>query len=241
MNNICSENDITLILDLPSVETIKVAEVSNKDVGQSKRAKPTRDSNKLKEIGRDETISIMHGLGRVFNPKFDSENHLTHSPEVLTDIFSTQPNNFIQFVFQNYLAHFTTIEDSLDHLQCLTRCDYLLGEYREQGLSLLALNAAIRGAMLANKAPKSGFIPVKGYKREKTRETEIQTAYSKFIEGAGAGSINLVSKNIYVLDIKSSYEKIVGERHLPAYMETSEDLNKAELDLVQEIEDSDME
>lgn len=210
--------------------------MSNKDVN-SKRTKRTKDSNKLKEIGRDETVSIMHGLGRVFNPKYDAENNLTHSPEVLTDMFSTQPNNLILFVFQNYLAHFTTIDDALDNLQCITRSDYLLQEYRDQGLSLLALNTAIRGAMLANRAPKSGFIPVRGYKRERIREAEVQTDYTRFIEGPGVGSRNLVSRNTYVLDIKSSFEKIIHRKAGTGDAMATEDLEQAELDLIEEIED----
>lgn len=187
---------------------MRVEETSNKDLN-AKRTKRTKDTNKLKEIGRDETISMMHGVGRVLNPKYDSiTNRLSHSPEGITEAFATQPNNFLLFLFSNYLPHFATIPDSAECCQSLSKSDFLLAEYRDQALPLIALNVGIRGAMVANSAPVAGWHPVKGHKMDRVREDGVDEAYGRFIKG---GDRNLVTRNTFVMDFKSISLKIQGQ------------------------------
>lgn len=220
---------------LPQVGTVRVDEVSNKDLN-SKKTKRNKDTNKLKEIGRDETLSMMHGIGRVLNPKYDADNRLTHSPESITDAFCTQPGNFLLFMFSNYLAHFATIPESADCVQALSMADCMLSEYRDQALPLIALNIGIRGAMVANSAPVSGWHPVKGHKMDKTREADVQVEYGRFLNG---GKRNLVSKNTFVMDFQGALVQIHGKQKSGTGKEMDDnavDLDEEEIDLIQEIE-----
>lgn len=188
------------------MSTVRIEETSNKDLN-SKRTKRTKDTNKLKEIGRDETLSMLHGVGRVLNPKYDAAKHLTHSPEGITDAFCTQPSNFLLFLFSNYLTHFSSIPDSAACLHELSMSDYLSTEYRDQALPIIALNIGIRGAMVSNSAPVSGWHPVKGHRKDKTREENVDAEYTRFLKD---GRRNLVSKNTFVLDYKGGLGKILN-------------------------------
>lgn len=232
--------------DLPQVSTVRVEETSNKDLNSNKRSKRTKDS-KLKEIGRDETISMLHGIGRVLNPKYDTATHrLTHSPEVITEAFSTQPGNFLLFLFSNYPAHFATVADSADCCQALSAGDRLLSEYRDQALPQIALNVGIRGAMVANCTPVSGWHPVKGHKMDRKREEAVGAEYQRFVRGAAADGVrNLVSKNTFVMDFKGCLGKTLSktvdgeEKRTKPSEEIEEEsivLDEEERGLVQEIE-----
>lgn len=213
---------------------MKVEELSNKDVN-NKRTKRSKDTIKLKEIGCDETLSLMHGLGRIFNPKYDEKtNRLSHSPETLTDTFLTQPNNLLQFMFSNYLTHFSTVSDAANCCGEFSLSDFLISEYREASLAELSLNVAVRGAMVANSQPKSGWIPVKGYKRDQTNEMELQEEYLRFIGTEGREVRNLESKSRFVMDFRGTgLLKKGGEGD---EKEGYYDLDKEELELIQQIE-----
>lgn len=228
------------------MSTVRVEETSNKDVNSTKRSKRTKDS-KLKEIGRDETISMLHGIGRVLNPKYDTATQrLTHSPELITEAFSTQPGNFLLFLFSNYQAHFATVADSAEVCQALSAGDRLLSEYRDPALPQIALNVGIRGAMVANCTPLSGWHPVKGHKMDRKREELVEAEYQRFVRGTAARGVrNLVSKNTFVMDFKASLGQTLsmkvdeGEKRPKSSREVEEEsivLDEEERGLVQEIE-----
>lgn len=213
-----------------------VDETSNKDIavaGAKKTKRAKTNSNKLREIGRDETLSLLHGVGRVLNPKFDAEKRLTHCPEAITEAFITQPSNLLLFLFSNYLAHFSTIPDCANCSQHMSMSDYLLSEYRDQSLPEMALNLGIRGTMLANSAPVSGWHPVRGHKRDKVREDGVDAEYSKFI---GNGGRNLVAKNTFVLDYKGSLDRILSKDKTGKLIAAVDDLDEEERNLILEIE-----
>lgn len=230
-----------LISDLPRVAVVKVEEVSNKDVNNT-RAKRKKDTNKLKEIGCDESLSTMHGLGRVFNPKYDPvTTRLTHCPETLTDLFGTLPSHFIHMLFANYLSHFSSVIDSVECVDSFSKSDYFLTEYRDLALAQFALTVGIRGAMVANRTPVSGWIPVKGYKQDGSREAAVQEDYNKFIGGSSSsmGQRNLVSKNTFIMDFMGSLGKIKGQSIRGVGSSRTENLEQEELDLIQQIETMD--
>ncbi|EDW85055.1 uncharacterized protein Dwil_GK14447 [Drosophila willistoni] len=141
---------------------VKQLDVSVVSKGRKRKAQST-----LKFIGRDESITLMHALGRVFNPKYneDREKRLQHSPEEIAEAFSTEPKNFINFIHANYLPHFREIEDVVLASNDIALADLLLQEYRDDSLAVGALNVAVRGCMVANSSPISGWMPVRGPKR----------------------------------------------------------------------------
>lgn len=54
-------------------------------------------------IGKNEAVTLLHGVGRVLNPKSEMDEvtklmKLTHSPETITENFTSQPKNFIEMV-----------------------------------------------------------------------------------------------------------------------------------------------
>lgn len=54
-------------------------------------------------IGKNEALTLLHGIGRVMNPKSEMDEttklmKLTHSPETITENFTSQPRNFIEMV-----------------------------------------------------------------------------------------------------------------------------------------------
>ncbi|XP_055911679.1 cell cycle checkpoint protein RAD17 [Eupeodes corollae] len=156
--------------------SLKGAPVLKTDTLKTSSQSKTRSKTqkKLSSVGRDETITLMHALGRVFNPKYtDAANQLLHSPEDIASSFSTEPRNFTNFVHTNFLGHFADIENVLPAIDALSVCDNILSEYREDTLGLIGLNVAVRGVMVSNRNPVTGWMPIRGPKRieiEKTAE-----------------------------------------------------------------------
>ncbi|XP_055370723.1 cell cycle checkpoint protein RAD17 [Condylostylus longicornis] len=126
-----------------------------------------KDTQKL--IGRNETITLMHALGRVFHPKYEDskKDKFLHSPEELTTQFLTEEKNFVNFIYANYLAYFTSIENVLEAINSLSLSDILLTEYQTINSSIIGLNLAIRGVMVSNANTRVGKILIKApYKQE---------------------------------------------------------------------------
>ncbi|KAH8308196.1 hypothetical protein KR059_007992, partial [Drosophila kikkawai] len=172
----------------------------------SKGRKKKATQSTLKSIGRDESITLMHALGRVLNPKFNDQKMLLHSPEELTESFSTEPRNFVNFVHANYLPHFKDIEEVVSAIDDLSLADALLNEYREGAVSVMGLNIAIRGVMLANSAPVSGWMPVKGPKRINIKS--LATLAEQKLVGVGYAGI---SRTHYATEY-SSFVKSIASR-----------------------------
>lgn len=104
---------------------------------------------------------------------------MTHQPEDITENFSSEPKNFVDFLYANYLPHFSSIENVLQAVECLGSSDFMMTEYRESQMGVLGLNVAIRGLMISNEKPVSGWMPVKGPKRIR-RFGEIDCFYINF-------------------------------------------------------------
>ncbi|KAH8293762.1 hypothetical protein KR054_003987, partial [Drosophila jambulina] len=173
----------------------------------SKGRKKKATQSTLKSIGRDESITLMHALGRVLNPKFNDEKVLLHNPEELTESFNTEPRNFVNFVHANYLPHFRDIEEVVTAIDDLGLADSMLNEYREGAVNVMGLNIAIRGVMLANKAPVSGWMPVKGPKRINIKP--LATLAEQKLIGVGYAGI---SRTLYATEY-SSFVKSIAEKH----------------------------
>ncbi|KAH8267349.1 hypothetical protein KR018_011803, partial [Drosophila ironensis] len=167
------------------------------------RKKKTQST--LKSIGRDESITLMHALGRVLNPKFDERKRLQHSPEDITEAFNTEPRNFINFVHANFLPHFRDIEHVTAAAHDLALADCMLNEYRDDHLSLLGLNLAIRGSMLANREPVTGWMPVRGPKKIGT-QAEASLAEQRLLGVGFAG----ISRSLYATEYGSLVKSIAG-------------------------------
>lgn len=138
----------------------------------SKESKITKKkkqvSSKFMSLGKDQTVSILHGVGRVLNPKVvDTENGMkkfTHRPEEIIEQFISQPSSFVNFLEENYLSRFSCISHVDEAASALSDADFMLAEWREKICQEHGLYTAVAGLMLANKAPVSAWNPVRGPK-----------------------------------------------------------------------------
>ncbi|XP_053699063.1 cell cycle checkpoint protein RAD17-like [Sabethes cyaneus] len=76
-----------------TTECVNIREVLNSSGAAVVKGRNKKKEIKLKSIGCNESLRVMHALGRVFNPKFEQTNgnpgteKFHHSPEDLTDSF----------------------------------------------------------------------------------------------------------------------------------------------------------
>lgn len=144
----------------------------------AKKGTKKKSSGKPKAgVGKNEALSLMHGLGRVFYPKLElnettKQAELTHKPEDIAESFSTQPSNFIQMIHSNYIKNFSNIDDVSEAADIFSLADCLESEYRDDQLSLVNLNLVIRSAMVLNKTPAVGFRKITAYASKKWKGTE---------------------------------------------------------------------
>ncbi|XP_054728565.1 cell cycle checkpoint protein RAD17 [Anastrepha obliqua] len=178
-----------------TLPTERVESCDNK--GKSKKQVST-----LKTIRRDESLTMFHALGRVFNPKRMSNGNFMHNPEDISESFASEPKRFIDLMHANYLPHFGDIEHVVAATNNLSIADNIITEYREESLALIALNIAIRSIMVANETPVSAWIPVRAPKRYQ------QDALCKPLP------LQCISKNVYATDYKSYVEIIHGSKNI---------------------------
>ncbi|KAH9644821.1 hypothetical protein HF086_007909 [Spodoptera exigua] len=150
--------------------------------GKETKSKTTRkkksSSSKFMSLGKDESVSILHGVGRVLNPKvIEIENgnkKFTHTPEDIVEQFISQPVSFVNFLEENYLPHFSNIDHVDKAASALSDSDLMLAEWREKMCQEYGLYNAVASLMLANKAPVSAWNPVRGPKNMKIQYPTVR-------------------------------------------------------------------
>lgn len=129
----------------------------------------------------------------------DQQKYLLHSPDDITEAFLTQPRNFQSFIHTNYIHRFSSIEDISSAADILSVSDLLMCEYREDQLTDYALNIAVRGVMLYNNKPASGWKSIRGPRKiERIQNFNDNSKYHKDFE-----SDLFISNNVYVSDYKT--------------------------------------
>ncbi|KAL0883219.1 hypothetical protein ABMA27_016651 [Loxostege sticticalis] len=150
-----------------NLETSMILEKESKSKAPKKKKQA---SSKFLSLGKDQTVSILHGVGRVLNPKVIVENgtqRLTHAPRDVIEQFLSNPNSFVNFLEENYLPHFSSADQADKAASVLSDADYMLAEWREKMCQEYGLYTAVAGLMLANKNPVSAWNPVRGPKNMK--------------------------------------------------------------------------
>jgi hypothetical protein len=156
-------------------------------------------------LGKNEVLSTMHGLGRVFYPKLELDPKtnimkLTHNPETLTEIFSSQPSKFINMVHANYVKNFSEMNEVSEVTDMFSISDCLDAEYRDERISLLNLNIIIRAAMVLNKTPSSGFRKISAYGSKKWKKTEEANKEKFMRNSVKLNNGNMLMKNDFFCD-----------------------------------------
>ncbi|XP_016950421.1 cell cycle checkpoint protein RAD17 [Drosophila biarmipes] len=193
-------------LHLSSLKGVASMPTKQLNVSVATKGRKKKMQSTLKSIGRDESITLMHALGRVLNPKFNEDKRMLHSPEELTEAFNTEPRNFVNFIHANYLPHFKEIEEVVTAINDLGLSDAMLNEYRDDALSIMGLNIAIRGVMLANSSPVSGWMPVRGPTRINA-ESQASLAEQRLVGVGYAG----ISRTLYATEYSSLVKCIAGK------------------------------
>ncbi|XP_049873553.1 cell cycle checkpoint protein RAD17 [Pectinophora gossypiella] len=150
-----------------NLETSLIEEKETKSKTTKTTRKKKQASSRFLSLGKDQTVSILHGVGRVLNPKVTENGNFTHPPTEIIEQFVSQPTSFVNFLEENYLVHFSCSVDADRAASALSDADYLLGEWREKMCQEYGLYVAVSGLMLANKAPLSAWNPVRGPKNMK--------------------------------------------------------------------------
>lgn len=183
--------------------------------GSSKSKKTTLKNSDEGGLGKNEVISMMHGLGRVFHPKRELNEktnyfELTHSPEILTESFRSQPTNFISMVQANYIKNFTDISSIAAASDIFSMSDGFESEYRDDQLLHVNLNLVIRAAMVLNAHPNGGFrtVAAKGDKKWRKAEEESKQHFIEASKSLNNG--NIITRNDFFCDY-NDYIKIISK------------------------------
>lgn len=147
---------------------------------------------------------------------------LTHSPETLSENFSTQPSNFISLLHTNYLPRFSQIENISDVADAFCQSD-LLSEYRVSkfinliqfrnnfffllilqaaDLATIGLHIAIRAVMVFNEQPVTGWMPIKAKSKYKKWKSSYMDDKRRLNIGIHATSVEIA------LDFRNYVTKI---------------------------------
>ncbi|CRK86950.1 CLUMA_CG000766, isoform A [Clunio marinus] len=174
------------------------------------KKKQETTKNKSKN-SKNEVLTLMHGLGRVFHPKFELNqklniNQLTHKPEDISENFSSQPTNFIQLVHSNYFHNFTEIDDISEASEILSLSDCFDSEYRDERLNDVNLNLIIRSIMVLNTRPASGFRSISARANKKWKKTEEENKMKFKLNMSKLNNGNIMARRDFFCDYNSFYD-----------------------------------
>ncbi|XP_035913441.1 cell cycle checkpoint protein RAD17 [Anopheles stephensi] len=149
-------------------------------VGHSGKKKKSTAANKnTNPVGLSENLTIMHGLGRIFHPKFVKQQHegtrFVHSPESIAECFLTQPASIVSLLHSNYVTRCSDIQNVSRASDALTVVDAIMNEFRSDQLATYGLNIAVRSMMVYNEQTTHGFQPIR--KKIKVQLHESTKAY----------------------------------------------------------------
>jgi cell cycle checkpoint protein len=158
---------------------VKKEEAEESDAFKPRGRKKKPKLVKYLELGRrDASLSIFHGLGKVFHPKRNPETgKLLTSAEKISQKMPIDASLQMLFLHENYLSFFTNLDDCAIVLENLSLSDELLSSHFGGAMEAAATSVAIRGMIdpsfaLANKT----MIPLY---RAKARDFEMIRASTR--------------------------------------------------------------
>ncbi|XP_065077342.1 cell cycle checkpoint protein RAD17 [Ochlerotatus camptorhynchus] len=192
----------------PRLETETVGVLNTSGV---RTGKGRKKETKLKSVGGDESITLMHALGRVFNPKFvpgeGKAEKFHHCPEDLTDAFVSQPSSMISLVHSNYVVRFTDIDDIAGAADALSLSDVIMtGCFREDQLTGHGLNLVVRAMMVHNRKTASGWQQIR---KKKAYAKPSVSNHEQQLKKWGLETSS-ISAGLFVTDYKKYLDIIKG-------------------------------
>lgn len=191
LNFASQQSDFQLLV--PQKSTAKV---------KNKKKASTKPSDGA--LGKNECLSLMHGLGRVFHPKLEinpttNVKELTHKPENIAERFSSQPKNFVEMINSNYIKSFSDIHDINKVAEYFSISDCFEAEYRDSQLNQLNLDMMIRATMILNQTPATGFRPISAKVNKKWKNTEISSK-EKIISASKTMNNGIIPRSNFFCD-----------------------------------------
>ncbi|XP_052897170.1 cell cycle checkpoint protein RAD17 [Anopheles moucheti] len=139
-----------------------------------------------KQLGLNENLTVMHGLGRIFHPKFvkqDESVRFLHSPESIADCFLTQPSSIVSLLHANYVTRCADIQNVCQASDTLTVVDAIMNEFRTDQLATYGIHIAVRCMMVNNEQSTHGFQPIR--KKIKVQLHESTKSYGEQLKKIG--------------------------------------------------------
>uniref|UniRef100_A0A182QA32 SMC hinge domain-containing protein n=1 Tax=Anopheles farauti TaxID=69004 RepID=A0A182QA32_9DIPT len=177
----------------------------------SKGNKTAKAKKSVNSLGLSENLTVMHGLGRIFHPKFisqDADMRFVHSPESIAESFLSQPSSFISLLHSNYVTRCADIQNVSKASDILTTVDAIMNEFRSEQLALCGLNIAIRSMMVNNEQTVHGFQPIK--KKIKVELQQSKIVISCYIPQIVIQGFKSYSKKTVVEQLDPKHNVVVG-------------------------------
>ncbi|XP_076654665.1 rad17 checkpoint clamp loader component [Halictus rubicundus] len=151
----------------------KIDEILSNNIGDIRNAvlnlifislKVPKEQQENKCTIREESLGLLHGVGRVINPKKVQNGDswtFVHDPDDIASYFQSQATVFLNFLQENYLNTMGGIEEVNACANILSVADTLNNEWRDLNLTKVMLSFCTRGVMVTNQKPISGWNPVR--------------------------------------------------------------------------------
>ncbi|XP_057661073.1 cell cycle checkpoint protein RAD17 [Diorhabda carinulata] len=139
--------------------------ISNESEKKTAKRKRSNENTKTNSMFRDQTLGLFHGLGRVLNPKrkvVGDSWRLSHNIESLIDEFSTQPQMFSSFLFENYLKYFGDITDVSKSAEILSLSMKFFENWERHETLIFGLWISVLGLMIYNEHRLSKWNQIRG-------------------------------------------------------------------------------
>ncbi|CAG9839662.1 unnamed protein product [Diabrotica balteata] len=160
--------------------TSDIPTITTQSEKKSTKRKRSATGTTLSLMTRDLSLGLFHGLGRVLNPKrreVGNSWRLSHNIESLVDEFSTQPQMFTAFLFENYLKYFGDINDVAKAAEFLSMSVRFLENWERHETLVFALWISVLGLMIFNEHRVSRWTQIRAPSKitRNKSEKEIST------------------------------------------------------------------
>ncbi|XP_034939120.1 cell cycle checkpoint protein RAD17 [Chelonus insularis] len=123
---------------------------------------------------REESLGLLHGIGRVINPKRVPDGDswkFVYNPDDIASHFPSQATTFLRFLHENYLNTMSNIDHVATSANILSLSDVIAREWQDLNLIKLNLSLCIRGIMVPNDSPVQKWNPVR---KPRSEESKLQ-------------------------------------------------------------------
>ncbi|XP_053988661.1 cell cycle checkpoint protein RAD17 [Hylaeus volcanicus] len=160
------------------VSQLKIDEILSNNIGDIRNAVlnlifiSLKVPEQLENVcsSRVESLGLLHGVGRVINPKRTQNGNswkFVHDPDEIAAFFQSQATVYLKFIQENYLNTIRGIEEANACANILSLGDVLNSEWRDINLTKVTLSFCTRGLMVMNEKPVSGWNPVRKPQNDK--------------------------------------------------------------------------